>query len=72
MQGTCLDHACVLHCVLCIEGTKEECVEWKEFDSLGASSVSAKIKQMFLNQILIQVMGDVIKNGKGVRGSSME
>ena len=40
------------------------CVEWKEFDSLEASSISAKIKQMFLSQILIQVMGDVIKNAK--------
>lgn len=40
------------------------CVEWKEFDSLEASSISAKIKQMFLSQILSQVMGDVIKNTK--------
>lgn len=33
-------------------------VEWKEFDSLEAGSIFAKIKQMFLNQILIQIMGD--------------
>lgn len=36
-------------------------VEWKEFGSLEASSIPAKIKQMFLSQILIQVMGDIIK-----------
>ena len=40
------------------------CVEWMEFDSLEASSISAKIKQMFLSQILSQVTGDVIKNAK--------
>lgn len=41
-------------------------MEWKEFDSLeaSASSISAKIKQMFLNWILIHIMGDVIKNGR--------
>lgn len=38
------------------------CVEWKECDSLQASCISAKIKQMFLVWILIQIMGDVIKN----------
>lgn len=40
------------------------CVEWKEFDALeaSASSISAKIKHMFLNW---QIMGDIIKNGRG-------
>lgn len=42
------------------------CVEWKEFDFLeaSASSISAKMKQMFLNQILIQIMGDILKIGR--------
>lgn len=51
------------------------CVEWKEFDSPEASagSVSAKIKQMFLSWILIQIMGDIIKNGRvGLCGIEME
>lgn len=38
------------------------CVEWKECDFLQASCISAKIKQMFLVWILIQIMGDIIKN----------
>lgn len=38
------------------------CVELEEFDSLEASYISAKMKQMFLIQILIRILVDVIKN----------
>lgn len=38
------------------------CVELEECDSLEASCISAKIKQMFLIRILIQILVDIIKN----------